>query len=95
MTTIETTPEIQYISRNSKYYHEKVKPNEQKRNEEKERIRAYNKDKYQNDEVYKQYKREQALKNYYKKKNATASLQTFKILKLNYFFPLFSEKIKK
>ena len=38
MTTIGTTPEIQYISRNSKYYHEKVKPNEQKRNEEKERI---------------------------------------------------------
>ena len=76
MTTIETTPEIQYISRNSKYYHEKVKPNEQKRSEEKERIRAYNKDKYQNDEVYKQYKREQALKNYYKKKNVAAVLQT-------------------
>jgi hypothetical protein len=39
MTTTETTPEIKYISRNSKYYHEKVKANEQKRNEEKERIR--------------------------------------------------------
>ena len=39
MTTIGTTLEIQYISRNSKYYHEKLKPNEQKRNEEKERIR--------------------------------------------------------
>jgi hypothetical protein len=76
MTSIGTTPEIQYISRNSKYYHEKVKANEQKRNEEKERIRAYNKDKYQNDEVYKQYKREQALKNYYKKKNVAAVLQT-------------------
>ena len=73
---IETTPEIKYISRNSKYYHEKVKANEQKRTEEKERIRAYNKDKYQNDEVYKQYKREQALKNYYKKKNVAAVLQT-------------------
>ncbi len=75
MTTIETTPEIQYKSRNSKYYHEKVKPNDENRNEEKERIRAYNKDKYQTDEVYKQYKREQALKNYYKKKNAGAILQ--------------------
>jgi len=75
MTTIETTPEIQYKSKNSKYYHEKVKNNEQKRSEEKERIRIYNKEKYQNDEVYKQYKREQSLKNYYKKKNATSVLQ--------------------
>jgi len=68
MTTIETTPEIVYKSRNSKYYHEKVKNNEQKRNEEKERIRVYNKEKYQTDEVYKQNKKEQVLKHYYSKK---------------------------
>ena len=74
MTTIETTPEIK--SRYAKYYHEVVKPDEQRLKQERERIRTYCKEKYQNDEVYKQYKREQALKNYYKKKNAAVSLQT-------------------
>jgi hypothetical protein len=56
-----------------------------------ERIRTYCKEKYQNDEVYKQYKQEQAFKNYYKKKNAAATLQTVKILNLNFFSPFFSE----
>ena len=76
MTTIETTPETVAQSRCAKYYHEVVKPDEQRLKQERERIRTYCKEKYQNDEVYKQYKREQALKNYYKKKNAAASLQT-------------------
>ena len=70
------SPETVTQSRYAKYYHEVVKPDEQRLKQERERIRTYCKEKYQNDEVYKQYKREQALKNYYKKKNATASLQT-------------------
>ena len=76
MTTIGTTPETITQSRYAKYYHEVVKPNEQKLKEERERIRTYCKAKYQTDETYKQYKREQALKNYYKKKNVAAVLQT-------------------
>ena len=74
MATIEATPEIK--SRYAKYYHEVVKPDEQKLKQERERIRTYCKEKYQTDEAYKQYKREQALKNYYKKKNSAAVLQT-------------------
>jgi len=76
MTSIETTPKPVTQSRYSKYYHEVVKPDEQRLKQERERIRTYCKEKYQTDEVYKQYKREQALKNYYKKKNASAVLQT-------------------
>ena len=74
MTTIETTPETR--SRYAKYYHEVVKTDENRLKEERERIRTYCREKYQTDEVYKQYKREQALKNYYKKKNVAAVLQT-------------------
>ena len=62
MTTIETTPEAITQSRYSKYYHEVVKPDEQRLKQERERIRTYCKEKYQSDEVHKQYKREQALK---------------------------------
>ena len=78
MTSIQTTPENapEIKSRYAKYYHEVVKPDEQRLKQERERIRTYCKEKYQNDEAYKQYKREQALKNYYKKKNATLELQT-------------------
>ena len=53
-----------------KYYYEKVKANPEKKEEENERIKNYCKTRYNNDENYKQYKREQALKNYYNKKNA-------------------------
>jgi len=74
MTTIETTPETR--SRYAKYYHEVVKTDENRLKEERERIRTYCREKYQTDEVYKQYKREQALKNYYKRKNAAAGLLT-------------------
>jgi hypothetical protein len=76
MTTIETTPETITQSRYAKYYHEVVNPDEQRLKQEKERIRTYCKEKHQNDEVYKQYKREQALKSYDKKINANAFLQT-------------------
>jgi hypothetical protein len=57
------------MSSSTKYYYEKVKPNEEKYNQEKERIRTYCKNRYDNNEEYKQKKREQALKNYYNRKN--------------------------
>jgi hypothetical protein len=58
----------QYRTYSAKHYFETVKNNEQKHEEEKERIRTFCKTKYQNDEEYKQYKRKQALDNYYKRK---------------------------
>ncbi len=44
MTSIETTPEIK--GRYAQYYHEVVKPNEQRLQEERERIRTYCKEKF-------------------------------------------------
>lgn len=58
----------QYKSYSSKRYFETVKNNEQKHEEEKERIRTFFKNKYATDEEYKQHKRKQALENYYKRK---------------------------
>ena len=40
MTTIETTPETVTQSRYAKYYHEVVKPDEQRLKQERERIRT-------------------------------------------------------
>lgn len=58
----------QYKSYSAKYYYEIIKNNEQKHEQEKERIRTFCKNKYDNNEEYKQYKRKQALDNYYKRK---------------------------
>jgi hypothetical protein len=86
MTTIGTTPETIIQSRYAKYYHEVVKPDEQRLKQERERIRTYCKEKYQNDEVYKQYKREQALKIIIRRKLPQLLYKLFKILSLNFFF---------
>jgi hypothetical protein len=57
-----------YTSKYAKYYHEVVKSNPERLDKERERIRVICKDKYDNNEEYKQKKREQALANYYKRK---------------------------
>ncbi len=86
MTTIGTTPETITQSRYAKYYHEVVKLDEQRLKQERERIRTYCKEKYQSDEVHKQYKREQALKTIIRRKMPLQLYKLFKILNLNYFF---------
>jgi hypothetical protein len=89
MTTIGATPETITQSRYAKYYHEVVKPDEQRLKQERERIRTYGKEKYQNDEVYKEYKREPALKIIIRRKMPLLLYKLFKILNLNGFFSIF------
>ena len=57
-----------YISRQNKYYHENIKADPEKYAKEREKVRTILKNRYHNDEDYKQHKREQALANYYKRK---------------------------
>ena len=78
MTSIETTPKPVTQSRYAKYYHEVIKTDEQRLKQERERIRTYCKEKYQTDEVYKQYKREQALKIIIRRKMPALSYKQFK-----------------
>ena len=57
-----------YTSRQNKYYHENIKAVPEKYAKEREKVRTILKNRYDNDEEYKQRKREQALANYYKRK---------------------------
>ena len=57
-----------YTSRQNKYYHEIIKADPEKYAKERDKVRTILKNRYHNDEEYKQHKREQALENYYKRK---------------------------
>lgn len=67
---INMTPQQKRNYLSAKYYSEKINSDEEFKAKERERIRAYNKSRYETDPQFQKNKKEQALQRYYNKKQA-------------------------